>query len=117
MNKIQDGKPDWFERVARAYLYTNNFRQALNYLQTVPSTYHNGVARIQEAACLIGIAASENDALAKRNYYNEAKEKLRQGIDQNKEYWKPILAENRKDSKWPMKKEITLLRPVLTKNF
>ena len=116
LNKIQDGKPDWFERVARANLYNNNFREALNYLKSVPGTYHNGVAKIQQAACVMGILKTENDTALIRQHSEEAKEKLDQGIGQNEDFWKAILAGRKKDPKWPMKKEIELLRPILTES-
>lgn len=116
LNKIQDGKPDWFERMARAHLYENNFKEALNYLKTIPSTYHKGVARIQEAACLNMIRNNQNDSSSTNNSLQNARIKLAEGVSEDVEFWKAILSGKRKDPKWPMKKEIELLKSVLTEN-
>jgi tetratricopeptide (TPR) repeat protein len=114
LSKIQDGKPDWFERMARAHLYDNNFKEALNYLKTIPNTYHKGVARIQEAACLIMIGNNQSDSSSILAFRKNAEMKLVQGVSEDEEFWKAILTEKRKDPKWPMKREIELLKPILT---
>ena len=65
---------------------------------------------------ITGMYYTENDTALIRQHSEEAKEKLDQGIGQNEDFWKAILAGRKKDPKWPMKKEIELLRPILTES-
>lgn len=113
LNKIQDGKPDWFERVARVHLYSYNFTEAKNYLRSIPNNYHHGIARIQEAVCLIGISNNLKDRNLRLKTLKQAKEKLLEGVSQEKTYWDPILTEKTRDARWPVKVEIKLLKPIL----
>lgn len=113
LKSIEDGKPDWRRAMGRAYLYASDYKEALKYLETVPTSYQHGEARIEEAAANMGLSMDESDRKRKVTLISRAKAKLQEGINHDPEYWKGILSGRRKDPKIPYRVPLELLRPII----
>jgi tetratricopeptide (TPR) repeat protein len=113
LKSIEDGKTDWRRGIGRAYLYAGDYKEALEYLETVPTNYQHGEARVEEAAANMGLSKDELDPKRRATLVSRAKAKLQEGINHDPEYWKGILSGKRKDPKIPYKIPLELLKPII----
>ena len=78
---------DWQYEVARAYVYGRKYSEGLALLRAISTNEYRGRARVLEAAALLGLASTSASEEEKRSLVDQAKNKLREGVARDREYW------------------------------
>jgi tetratricopeptide (TPR) repeat protein len=112
---IDDGKPDLSYALGRAYLYEDNYQEALKHLQPVPSSFNHGSARVSEAAALVGMANNTANPSQRASLLSKASDKLREGLAEDTKFWEGIFDGNTTDIHEGHSKQILLLGSMYQK--